>query len=112
MDHLLNHECVIMQKTNSQDSAGGDAGSWSVVNGSNYFGYIGDISANERMYGGIEQLSVTNKHVYPVEVELTKLHRIKCITDPNGAFTNKIFEVLPLRNVWGHHKKAYLTMVV
>lgn len=112
MEHFLIHECVIMQKTNAQNSIGGDAGSWTVISGSNYFGYIGDVSVNERMYGGIEQLSVTNKHVYPVELDLTKNQRIKCIDDPNGAFTNKVFEVLPQRNVWGHHKKAYLTMVI
>ena len=49
MEHFLIHECVIMQKTNAQNSIGGDAGSWTVISGSNYFGYIGDVSVNERM---------------------------------------------------------------
>lgn len=112
LKNYLIHECAILEKTNSQDTVGGDAGAWAVAAGQNYFGYIGDVSMNERLYGGIEQLSVTNKHVYPVDVELTRFQRIKCVADPNGEFTNKVFEVLPTRNVFGHHKKALLTLVI
>lgn len=108
VETYLIHECVIMEKTNSQDSVGGDVGSWTEISGSNYLGYIGSPGKDERMQSGIETVFATNKHIYPVEVELTRMNRIKCL---HADFLNQVFEVLPLRNVWGNHKKASLRLV-
>lgn len=108
IESYYKHECVILVKTSVQDSVGGDVGGYEEVPDSNYFGYIGELSRNERVSGGVETETSTNKHRYPVGVVLLKENRIKCL---NGDYENKVFDVLPQKTVHGHHKKAELRIV-
>lgn len=102
-------ECVVLEKSTAQDSVGGDAGTYSVVAGSNFFGYIGRPKPNERLSGGIETMFVSNILTYPVSVSLTKHMRVKCTAGPD--YVDKVFDVIPIKSVHGHHKKAELSMV-
>lgn len=108
IDEYFRHECVIMTKTASQSSVGGDTGTWSVTSGSNFYGYIGAPGNDERISNGIETIFATNSFKYPVDVTLTENNRIKCL---HADYLNQVFEVLPIKNVWDHHKKASLRLV-
>lgn len=109
IEDFFKYECVVLEKSTLQDSTGGDAGGYSEVADSNYFGYIGRPKPNERMSGGVETLFNSNTHTYPVSVELTKENKIKCIAGPD--YVGKVFDVVPIKNVHGHHKKAELVEV-
>lgn len=109
IEDYFKYECVILTRSSSQDSVGGDAGAYSIVSGSNFFGYIGKPKPNERLSGGVETMFVSNILTYPVSVELTKSMRVKCIAGPD--YVDKVFDVVPIKYVHGHHKKAELAMV-
>lgn len=107
IEDFFTYEFIVMEKLAAQqDSVGGDASGYSEVTDSNFMGYIGRPKPSERMSGGIETIYKHNILTYPVSVTLTEKNQVKVISGLD--YVGEVFNVVPIKNVHNHHKKAEL----
>lgn len=99
----------ILSKTTSDDNMGNKVPTWSPVENSSYKGHHRVIKAIERTVDNRESFSSSHKHWYPANVTLNETLRIEVMS---GDDLGKVFDVIPLKNVWGHHKTAELSLVI
>lgn len=105
---FLRTDYRILQKTVTDDGFGSKVGNWQPIENSNYKGHHRTLKAIERTVDDRESFSSSHKHWYPANVSLNESQRIEVLS---GADAGKIFDVIPLNNIWDHHKTAELSLV-
>ena len=102
---LLNKNFLKLAKTNTPDTVGGWSKGWSEEAGSEFKGYIEQLSAKEQVTDARKKYTSTHRLFFEASVSLNNYERIR------NNDENKDYRVVTVENLRGHHQEALLMEV-
>ena len=102
---LLNKNFLKLTKTNTPDIVGGWSKGWSEEAGSEFKGYVEQLSAKEQVTDARKKYTSTHRLFFGTGVTLSNSERIR------NSDETKDYQVVTVEDLRGHHQEALLMEV-